>query len=73
MKLKTMFLLIFCIVLVVPVFAYIDPNTGSYLVQFAIAGFLAVSFIIKAQWQRIVAIFKKRTESAKQKSNESKN
>lgn len=70
MKFKIIGIIIFCSVLVVPVYAYIDPNTGSYLVQFAIAGFLAVSFFIKSKWERIVAIFRKRKEQEKKKNNE---
>ncbi len=44
----------------VPAFAYIDPGTGSYLVQLLIGGVLASGFIIKTQWKRLTAWFKGR-------------
>jgi hypothetical protein len=44
--------------------AYIDPGTGSYLLQLLIAAFVAVSFTMKIFWKRIskfvsTKIFKK--------------
>ena len=33
--------------------AYIDPGTGSYLIQLLIAGFVAISFTVKIFWKRI--------------------
>lgn len=44
--------------------AYIDPGTGSYLIQILVAAFVAVSFTAKIFWKRIskfigTKIFKK--------------
>lgn len=39
------------------VYAYIDPGTGSYIFQLAIAGILGSLFFIKTSWRRIVAFF----------------
>ena len=39
------------------VFAYLDPGTGSYLLQVALAGLLAASYAIKVFWGRIVRFF----------------
>jgi hypothetical protein len=44
--------------------AYIDPGTGSYLIQILIAAFVAVSFTARIFWKRIskfisTKIFKK--------------
>lgn len=36
-----------------PAHAYIDGGSGSYLVQMAVAGFLALAFSVKLAWQRI--------------------
>jgi hypothetical protein len=36
-----------------PLFAYIDPGTGSYIFQVLIAGLISIPFIIKAQGNRI--------------------
>ena len=42
-----------------PAYAYIDPGTGSYVVQALIAAALGVSFFIKTYWNRIKLFFKK--------------
>jgi hypothetical protein len=33
--------------------AYIDPGSGSYILQYLIAAFLGVLFTIKIYWRRI--------------------
>jgi len=55
MKYLTIFALIF--VITAPAHAYIDGGTGSYVVQMAMAGVLAVAFSVKLAWQRIKASF----------------
>jgi hypothetical protein len=35
--------------------AYLDPGTGSYILQIVIGSLLAVAFTIKAFWHRIRA------------------
>jgi hypothetical protein len=37
--------------------AYIDPGTGSYILQIVIAGIAAGAFAIKMFWRRIRALF----------------
>ncbi len=39
-------------------YAYIDPGTGSYLFQMAMASLLAATFVLRAFWGRIKAAFK---------------
>jgi hypothetical protein len=34
-------------------YSYIDPGTGSYVIQIVIAAFVAVTFMIKLYWQKI--------------------
>lgn len=34
-------------------FAYLDPGTGSYIIQMVIAGLLSVAFLIKTYWSNI--------------------
>ncbi len=34
-------------------FAYIDPGTGSYFLQFLVAGLLALLYTLKVYWKRI--------------------
>ncbi len=48
-------LVVLCLPL--PVHAYIDPGTGSYVFQIIIAAFVAVSFMIKVYWHKIKAFF----------------
>jgi hypothetical protein len=36
-----------------PAHAYIDPGTGSYLLQLLIGGLFAAAFTLKAFWGRI--------------------
>jgi hypothetical protein len=43
-----------------PAFAYIDPGTGSALIQGLIAGIAAVSIAAKLYWHRIVKFFSRK-------------
>ena len=58
-------LLVWCALLVLhlllfppPTYAYIDPGTGSYIVQVLIAGLLGVLVSLRFYWARIKAFFK---------------
>lgn len=42
----------------IPAYAYVDPGTGSYILQILLAGLLAVPFAIKRYWVKIKNIFK---------------
>jgi hypothetical protein len=44
--------------------AYIDPGTGSYILQIVIAGLVGAAFTLKLFWKRIQLFFHK--GSAKQ-------
>jgi len=37
--------------------AYLDPGSGSFLVQLLIAGLVGVGFLIKAYWKKIKGLF----------------
>lgn len=39
----------------IPAQAYMDPGTGSYLLQILLAGLLGAGFTIKMFWRRIKA------------------
>jgi hypothetical protein len=45
--------------------AYLDPGSGSVLIQLLIAGLLGAGFILKASWSKIKAFFN-RTEANKE-------
>ena len=38
-------------------YAYIDPGTGSYIIQLLLAGLLAVGFSMKIYWKKIKIYF----------------
>jgi hypothetical protein len=40
-----------------PVLAYVDPGTGSYLVQLLIATMLGGLFVLKTYWRKIADFF----------------
>jgi hypothetical protein len=46
------------------VFAYLDPGTGSYLLQLALAGVLGASYAVKHFWGRIKALFTRSAAAA---------
>ena len=48
-----------------PAHAYIDPSTGSYILQILVAGFLGAMFTLKVFWHRIVAFFQNLTSRSK--------
>jgi len=39
------------------VFAYLDPGTGSYMLQLALAGALGASYAVKHFWARLKGLF----------------
>ena len=45
---------------VVPAHAYIDPGSGSYVLQLMLAGILAAAFSLKMYWQRLKASIARR-------------
>lgn len=49
-------------------YAYLDPGTGSYIIQMAIAILLGASFTIKIYWKKIKTYFAK-FSSKKQKND----
>jgi len=37
--------------------AYLDPGSGSFLIQLLIAGIVGAGFIIKTYWKKIKGLF----------------
>lgn len=48
-------------------FAYLDPGTGSVILQVIAAGVLGALFTIKTYWHKIVAIFRSKNDKDKNK------
>lgn len=46
-----------------PAAAYIDPGSGSYLLQLLVGAFLGASAAIAVFWRRIVGFFKRGSSS----------
>jgi hypothetical protein len=40
---------------------YLDPGSGSFILQLVIASFLGAVFIVKAYWQKIKDFFRNRS------------
>jgi hypothetical protein len=41
------------------VYAYLDPGTGSYMLQIILAGLLGIGVGVRAYWTKIKSFFKK--------------
>ena len=39
-------------------YAYLDPGTGSYIIQLLIAAFVGIGFAVRLFWSRIKSFFK---------------
>lgn len=51
------------------VFAYLDPGTGSYLLQLGLASVLGASYAVKHFWSRLKGIFSRGNRTASDQSN----
>lgn len=52
--------ILFWAILICPAYAYLDPGTGSYIVQIIIGTVLAASVTIKLYWKKIIHLFTKK-------------
>jgi hypothetical protein len=43
-------------------YGYIDPGTGSYIIQLIIAAFIGISLSLRIFWKRIKALFSKKAK-----------
>jgi hypothetical protein len=65
LKIFTGFVLFLCTALPATAFAYLDPGTGSMLLQVVLGGIAALGVALKLFWYRIIAFlgFKKKPAS----------
>ncbi len=62
--LKIAFLLMFFVTGILPgLYAYLDPGTGSFILQTLIAALFGALFVIKSYWQRIKSWFTSSVDS----------
>ena len=60
---KVLSLSLFCIVLSTDIsFAYIDPGSGSMLLQVLIASILGILTVIKIYWARLKSFFSRNSD-----------
>jgi hypothetical protein len=57
----TLLLLFFFTLSAQPAHAYLDPGTGSYLLQLIIGGALGGIFILKNYWHKLTSLFIKKS------------
>jgi hypothetical protein len=50
--------------------AYLDPGSGSYLIQILVAAVAGGGLILKSQWQKIRNIFNKEKDKENNKDDE---
>ena len=62
-------LILFLVVVPTPALAYLDPGTGSYLIQILVGGGLGLTFIIKQYWSTIRSFFSKGKTDEKKSAN----
>ena len=48
------------LVLEVPVEAYLDPGSGSMLLQILLGGFAGIAVIVKLYWHRVTSLFNRK-------------
>lgn len=46
-----------------PVHAYLDPGSGSMLLQVLLGGFAAAGVIVKLYWNRLTSLFRRKEAS----------
>ncbi len=51
-------LALFCLIFTKKAYAYIDPGTGSYILQIIMAALLGGLFTVKLYWKKIRIFFK---------------
>ena len=52
-------------------YAYLDPGTGSLVVQAVVAGIAAGAYMLRSYWRRIGALFGRRDPAASGESGDS--
>lgn len=50
--------LIWCLLAEAPTYAYLDPGSGSMLLQVLLGGFAAVGVILRVYWTRVMEWFR---------------
>lgn len=62
--------ILFLVGLPIPAYAYLDPGTGSIILQGIIAGLASVSFAVKLYWHKLKNLFQKSDKLNDEEENE---
>ncbi|MEW6710482.1 MAG: hypothetical protein AB1403_11720 [Candidatus Riflebacteria bacterium] len=64
---------LYLVVMASPAYAYLDPGTGSFIIQMLVAGIAGALFVLKTYWQKFTGFFTgNRRENEKTPSPEKK-
>jgi hypothetical protein len=65
------FILVICEVFLIPIpaMAYLDPGSGSMLLQLLLGGTAGLILVIKLYWQSLVSFFKPKKEDESVSNN----
>jgi len=50
--------------------AYLDPGSGSFILQLLLASLLGLGFVIKSYWKKIVRLFKRQPDETQEPDDE---
>lgn len=67
---KKIFLVLILVSPLTPAFAYLDPGTGSMLLQLVLGGVAGLIVIAKLYWDRLLKFLKIRKEEQTEQENE---
>jgi hypothetical protein len=45
------------------IFGYLDPGSGSFLLQLAIAAIVGIAVVLRTQWSKIKKLFGRKSET----------
>jgi len=49
---------------------YLDPGSGSFIIQLLISGFVGIMFALRGSWSKIAGYFKKSGDFDSKESND---
>lgn len=58
-KLKYLLLIVMCSLYLVPAYAYLDPGSGSLIIQAILGGIAGLFVIVKIYWHRLIVWMKR--------------
>lgn len=56
MRLRKAYFVVIVLTISAPLYAYLDPGTGSYVISVIIAGIISAGALIKIYWRKITGL-----------------